>query len=190
MEPLVRRPSGRSGARPASFLGRSGARPARSLGRFAARLTGPVGRQVGVVVAVFVLLAAVTALIGGTFLGIRQPAEEAARTAAATFLRRLAAGPPDAAYELLCRPVREGVDRSAFVLWAGRHPVADYWVGAAYPAPRPTDDAVAGPVVAVAGPVVAVAARLTGPDGGARVVEFHVVDERGSWRVCTGPWLD
>lgn len=138
------------------------------------RLSYPSTRQGVAVGVVLVLWGAVTAGVAGLFLGDRQHPEVAARVAAATFVSRIADADAVAAYDLLCAATRTRLDRAELTNWTRRLQIADHWVGAARPGPDPTS-AVVG-------------VRLTGPSGTARVVEFTVVAERGTWRVCAGPW--
>jgi hypothetical protein len=138
------------------------------------RLSGQPARQIARVGGVLALCGLSMAAAAWLFLGPAQLPESAARIAAATFASRLVDGTPDQAYDLLCAATRAELDRSDFAGWARRQAVSDYWIGAVLAEPQ-QQSAVVG-------------ARLTGSDGTARAVRFEVVAERGTWRVCAGPW--
>lgn len=137
-------------------------------------LSGRPARQLAGVGGVLALCGLSMAAMAWLFLGPAQPPESAARTAVATFASRLADQTPDRAYDLLCAATRAELDRSDFTGWARRQAVSDYWIGAAVTEPDRRS--------------VMVGARLTASGGGAQAVRFEVVAERGTWRVCGGPW--
>jgi len=120
------------------------------------------------------VLVVVGLVVGGFFLfrGERDP-ERAARIAADSFLRRLAAGNIPGAYDQLCNDTRQRVEREDFVAGIGGRPAVHTY----------TIDGIA-----VTGPHDAMVTATLGDPSGARTpYEMRVTVDRGTWRVCGDP---
>ncbi|MDG4765549.1 hypothetical protein O7632_15800 [Solwaraspora sp. WMMD406] len=134
-------------------------------------------RQLLTVVGVLVLFGVTVSAVGGLFLRSGQEPDLAARTAAVAFLDRLTDGPQDAAYDLLCTTTQADLSRTRFLEWSRGLGIEDYWIGAVRPI-----EAASRPELATVG------VRITTTTGVAQVIMLEVAVNRGSWRVCAGPF--